>query len=141
MTTIAWDGKTLAADRRVSYGSISDAKTTKIAKTKYGLCGASGNSSLGAAFKRWFQNGEKGDPPPLGKDGETATAFIIRGAGVRLHYDQWGWYEADPGPFAMGSGYEIAIGAMESGKTAVEAVQTAAKLDGYTGDEIDTLEL
>jgi len=141
MTTIAWDGKTLAADRRVSYGSISDAKMTKIAKTKFGLCGAAGNSSLAAGFKRWFHNGEKGDPPTLGKDGEIATAFIIRSSGLRLHYDQCGWYEVDPGPFAIGSGYEIAIGAMESGKSAVQAVQIAAKLDGCTGNEIDILEL
>lgn len=141
MTTIAWDGKTLAADRRVSYGSISDAKTTKIVKTKHGLCGTAGNTSLGSAFKRWFAQGEKGDPPPLEKNGEAATAFIIRSSGVRLHYDMYGWHEVDPGRFAIGSGWELATGAMESGKSAVEAVQIAAKLDGCTSNEIDVLEL
>jgi len=141
MTTIAWDGKTLAADRRVSYDSVSDANTTKIVKTDNGLCGAAGNTSIGAAFKRWFVHGEEGDPPPLEKNGQEASAFIIREAGVRLHYDQFGWFQADPGPFAIGSGWEIAIGAMKSGKSAAEAVQIAAKLDGYTGSDIDVLEL
>lgn len=140
MTTIAWDGKTLAADRRVSFDNTSDTKVTKIVKTKHGLCGTSGNTSLGAGFKRWFIDGYKGDPPPLQKDGESAVAFVIRQNGARFHYDAYGWYEAHPGPFAIGSGYELAIAAMESGKSAVEAVQIAAKFDGLTNDEIDTLE-
>lgn len=139
MTTIAWDGELLAADRRACYGSISDAKITKIAKTKKGLCGAAGSTPLCAAFKRWFLAGEKGEPPSLVKGDQDATAFIIRPDGRRLMYDSSGWYEVDPGPFAMGSGWEIAIGAMEQGAFADKAVQIAAKFDGNTDHEMDTL--
>lgn len=141
MTTIAWDGKTLAGDRRVSYGTISDAKTTKIAKTKKGLCGAAGHTSMCAAFRRWFVAGEKGDHPPMSKDSENATGFIIRPDGRRIMYDSAGWYEVDPGPFAMGSGWEIAVGAMRQGAFADKAVEVAAEFDGSTGTEIDMLEL
>ena len=141
MTTIAWDGDTLAADRRVSYGTISDAKVTKISKTKKGLCGAAGVTSMCAAFRRWFEAGEKGDPPYMGKDGDTATGFIIRPDGTRIMYDQHGWYKTDPGPFAMGSGFEVALGAMAQGAAADKAVQVAAEFDGSTGNEVDTLRL
>lgn len=141
MTTIAWDGELLASDRRVTYGTISDARVTKIGKTKKGLCGAAGVTSICAAFRRWFMEGEKGDPPFMGKDGDAATGFIIRPNGVRFMYDQFGWYEVDPGPFAMGSGYEIALGAMRQGSFADKAVQIAAEFDGSTGNEVDMLRL
>lgn len=50
MTTIAWDGKTLAADRRVTCGGVTDAKVHKIVRREDGaLAGSAGNTSLGAA--------------------------------------------------------------------------------------------
>ena len=139
MTTIAWDGVILAADRRVSYGTMSDASTTKIVGNKKGLCGAAGNTSMCAAFRRWFLAGEKGDHPPLIKDEESATACIIRPDGTRIMYDSYGWYEVDKGPFALGSGWEVAMGALRSGKAADEAVRIAAGIDGATGPEVDCL--
>lgn len=141
MTTVAWDGKMLAADRRVSYGTMSDANTTKIVKSKKGLCGAAGNTAMCAAFKRWFLAGEKGESPVLARDGESATACIVRPDGVRIMYDNYGWYEVDPGPFALGSGWEIAMGALRKGASAQEAVAIAASIDGATGNEIDVLEM
>lgn len=141
MTTIAWDGELLASDRRVTYGTISDAKLTKIGKTKKGLCGAAGVTSTCAAFRRWFLEGEKGECPSMGRGDDAATGFIIRPNGVRFMYDQFGWYEVDPGPFAMGSGYEVALGAMRQGSFADKAVQIAAEFDGSTGAEIDMLRL
>lgn len=141
MTTVAWDGKMLAADRRVSYGTMSDANTTKIVKSKKGLCGAAGNTAMCAAFKRWFLAGEKGESPALARDGESATACIVRPDGVRIMYDSYGWYEVDPGPFALGSGWEIAMGALRKGASAQEAVAIAASIDGATGNEIDVLEM
>ncbi len=141
MTTIAWDGKTLAADRRVNFSGISDAQTTKIVKTDKGLCGAAGITSLCSAFKRWFEAGEEGEHPSLKVDNEISTAVIIRPDGRMFLYDSYGWSEIYAKHYAMGSGWEIAIGAMKAGKTAEEAVLIAAKLDGNTGDEVDVLEL
>ena len=145
MTTIAWDGKTLAADRRVSFGSVSDGNVTKIVKRKKdgALAAAAGNSSMAAAFRRWFLNGERrlDTKPELSKDTETASGVIIRPNGVVEIHDQYGWFELETEKYANGSGWEIAIGAMHAGATAEEAVRIAAKLDGNTGDEVDVLEL
>lgn len=139
MTTIAWDGETLASERRVTYGTISDASRTKISKTDKGLCGAAGNSSIAASFQRWFEAGEDGDPPELIKDGEQAVCFIIRPDGSRTVYDAYGHYSVDPGPFAFGSGYEIALGAMRNGASAAQAVATACIYDGSSDGDIDEL--
>lgn len=142
MTTIAWDGKTLAADRRIDFDGVSDVETTKILKRRDGaLCGTSGAVSLGAAFKRWFLKGEKGERPVLSANGERANGLIIRPNGQLVVHDINGWYEAQAKFYANGSGWELAMGAMHAGATAEQAVAIAAKLDGRTGGDIDTLEL
>lgn len=142
MTTIAWDGSTLAADRRVNFGGVTDAKTTKIVQRADGaLAASSGSSSLGAAFKRWFLDGENGERPALDKGTENASGLIIRPSGVLIVHDVSGWYEAEAGFYALGSGWEIALGAMAMGATAEQAVRVAAKFDGNTGGDVDTLSL
>lgn len=142
MTTIAWDGKTLAADRRVTCGGVTDAKVHKIVRREDGaLAGSAGNTSLGAAFKRWFLSGEPGERPPLSREQETANGVIIRPSGLIEIHDVCGWYEAEAPHYALGSGWEIALGAMAAGASAEEAVRIAAKLDGNTGDEVETLTL
>lgn len=141
MTTIAWDGHTLAADRRVNFGSVSDMECTKIVKNKKGhLAAASGSSSLAAGFRRWFLEGEKGEPV-MAKDGQDATGFIIRKPGKVEMYDIAGWYEAETDKFAVGSGCELALGALRSGGDAIAAVGVAMMHDGYTGGKVDALEL
>lgn len=142
MTTIVWDGQSLAADRRVNYGGVTDTKISKIVRRADGaLAGSSGNTSLGAAFKRWFLNGESGDRPALEKGSETCNGLIIRPSGALEVHDHVGWYECDAGRYALGSGWEIALGAMAMGADAEAAVRVAAKFDGNTGDEIEVLHL
>lgn len=142
MTTIAWDGKTLAADRRVSTEGIFDCKMTKIHKRKDGsLVGACGGAALAAAFCRWVIAGEKGKRPELHAEKVSACGLIIRLNGNLILHDETGWFEADPGQYAMGSGWEIALSAMRTGNTAVNAVKIAEELDGGTGCGVDALEL
>lgn len=57
MTTIAWDGKTLAGDKQVTTGGTAT-KTTKVFKVKtkkgYVLVGYSGDLADGQAFVEWL---------------------------------------------------------------------------------------
>lgn len=139
MTTIAWDGKTLAADRQCNAGGIRDLKVTKILKRKDGaICGAAGRASEMGGFHRWFLAGEKKSSPKLS---EKSAAFIVRPSGKLVIFDEDGWFEADPGPYAIGTGWEIARATMFLGFNAVKAVETAAALDSNTNNEVDTLEL
>lgn len=142
MTTIAWDGKTLAADRRTSSDRILVGVKTKIAKRKKdgALVAAAGPSSVARAFLEWFQKGEKGPSPLLGKT-EPSQAVIIRPNGDVESHDNEGWYPTGVQYYTNGSGWEIALGAMHAGATAKEAVEIASKLDGATGEGVDTLEL
>lgn len=142
MTTIAWDGKSLAGDRRVSFGGITDAKVSKIVRREDGaLAATAGNSSLCAAFRRWFLAGEEGERPALDKGTETSNALIIRPSGLLIIHDLSGWYDADAPLYSMGSGWEIALGAMAMGAHAEEAVRVASRFDGNTGDDIEVFHM
>lgn len=49
--------------------------------------------------------------------------------------------DPEAAPFALGTGGDIALGAMAAGKTAMEAVQIAARWDIKTGGPIDFIDL
>jgi len=139
MTTIAYDGKTLAADTLVTSGSLAFGHTRKLHKLTDGrhvaLCG---NMALEPEILAWL-NG-KGEKPVLDADEEIGgllvdkkgNAFEVSGS-LRLH----------PAcvPWAGGSGEHIALAAMALGKTAVEAVALACKMDVKTREPIDSVRI
>lgn len=140
MTTIAWDGKMLAADRRVSYGNCSDHQRTKIYRRGDGaLCGAVGQSSRCAAFTRWFLSGEQGERPAMGEKSDAVHAIIVGADGVLTIHDEAGWFEVEAQFTAIGSGCDYALGAMAMGADAGDAVRTAIRFDGLTGGAVDVL--
>jgi ATP-dependent protease HslVU (ClpYQ) peptidase subunit len=143
MTTIAWDGKTLAGDRKVTTGSgIHDCNTTKIVKRKDGaLCGTGGTTALCYAFQKWFLKGGKGKLPTLKEGQDELNAIIISPDGKLTIYDPAGFFEAYAPFYAIGTGYELALGAMAMGAKADVAVRIASQFDSKTGTEVDTLEL
>lgn len=144
MTTIAWDGKTLAADRRVNFGTASFATTQKIYRRKDGaLIGGIGGTGICSEYIRWFLAGEKGKTSPKLRDadGKDTIMIIVYPSGKLEMRDDDGRYEITADKTAIGSGGEVALGALMAGATALEAVAIAAKVDGYTGPEIDVLEL
>lgn len=143
MTTVAWDGKRLAADRKITTcGGIHDCNMTKIVKRKDGsLCGVGGSTALAFAFQKWFLKGGKGKLPLL-KDGDAdINAIVISPQGKLTVYDPSGYFEADAPFYAIGTGYELALGAMAMGAEADTAVRVASQFDSKTGNIVDVLEL
>lgn len=144
MTVIAWDGKTLAADKRstcVGYPST----VTKIYRLQDGLVGFSGDGSHAMALLTWFKDGRDAEKWPASRNSDShADAIFISNTGEI--YEYWG----RAGPFstkyedqftASGSGRDYALAAMYLGKSAREAVEVACVLDTGCGNGIDTLEL
>lgn len=126
----------MAADGLITGGSIRDGFLTKIRKRKDGaLAGAAGNGALAQAYLDWFANPspKKGKPPPLCVDNETATIFMVEPNGQIVMIRHYGPMRVNAPYYAMGSGEEIALGAMEFGATAEQAVEVAGKLDVNTG--------
>lgn len=135
MTTIAWDGKTLAGDTRSTAGGFAY-QTTKVFKLPDGrLYGACGAAEEGEAVLQWLVLG--GDKPQV-KD--FCAILIEDGKCFRLE-DKLIKFQVDSPFHAIGSGRDYAMAAMHYGKNAREAVELACVYDVYTGIPITSVSL
>ncbi|CAN7326902.1 hypothetical protein LJR084_001896 [Variovorax sp. LjRoot84] len=141
MTVIAWDGKTLAADKRTGFGGLH-ATTTKIHRVNGCLLGGAGTTAQIAEMVEWFAKGrDAGKLPASQRDAKDCVSLlVIEPTGRVLQF------ENTPHPlvlenrmWAIGSGRDFAMAAMHCGKTAAEAVEIACHLDLNCGNGIDTL--
>lgn len=138
MTTIAWDGETLAADTFVTADFAFDGAHVKVAKRGPVFAAAAGTTSLCQRFLDWFRAGMVGDAPGMGDGEDDALGYLFH-AGRVLVFDRAGSSARFAKFFAAGSGERYALGAMASGKSAAEAVAIAARFCRGTGGEITVL--
>lgn len=140
MTTIAWDGRTLAGDtltvsscmrsrcERKVFRIVTDAEDVV-------LLGVSGDEGIAMQVVEWVRRGAReGDRPKLEKDSFTGI-LVTNDAAFRL--DSTLYLLKLMTPFhAVGMGRDYAMAAMHLGNSAREAVELAAVYDIYTGGEI-----
>ncbi len=141
MTVIAWDGKTLAADKRACGASFMYS-VTKIFRTEDRIVGFSGQGDLLGFVRNWFLTGRDPEKYPTAPDADKMFTLAITRDGVIEKY------ETSPYPiiveasfFALGSGQDYAMAAMHLGCDARRAVEVACALDETCGNGIDTLTL
>jgi ATP-dependent protease HslVU (ClpYQ) peptidase subunit len=140
MTTIAWDGKTLAADRQINNAGLKS-EAIKIRKLEMvGLVGTSGDCTKGRLMIEWLAAGANIDNFPQNPGDSTMLHITLDG---HIHY-----YANAPVPlimldkqFAIGSGRDFALSAMWFGRNASEAVKFAHKFDVDTGADVDYFQL
>lgn len=142
MTIIAWDGKTLAADRQSTTNNMRRA-TRKIYEVNDGLVAITGGACHGHALLDWFYTDR--DPknwPVSSKDGCSNIIHFTK-AGIWVYAgDEPAFGEPVLSPFiAFGSGRDYAMAAMHLGKNAKDAVKIACLFDVSCGMGIDTLRL
>jgi 20S proteasome alpha/beta subunit len=143
MTVLAWDGITLAADKRGN-GVTSISTTTKIFRINDCLVGYTGQLVFGEQMAEWFKAGENiADFPPSQRDKDDWALLLVVRSNGKLQL-----YERTPYPatyedklFAVGSGADYALAAMHCGRTAAEAVALTCLLDSSCGNGVDTLTL
>lgn len=140
MTTIAWDGRTLAADTQVSRHGNDVARTVKIHKFGRLLVGACGTTSLNQRFIGWLAAGMHGDPPALAIGDSRGCVIAIMPDGAIVEWNGDHPPDVVRARFAAwGSGSDVALGAMAFGASAEQAVLAASTLDHATGGPITTL--
>jgi len=131
-TTIAWDGNNFACDSQITCDSIKEqAATCKITWINGDLVGAAGEVRQIQLFKRWYANQSR--PYPKLDDEFNALVLTPRGAFI---YDNKLPRRLVKAPYAIGSGKQIALGAMKAGVTAFKAVDIATETDLYTGKPV-----
>ena len=142
MTTVATDGVTMACDGLSTFhGAIIRRNSNKISRLKDGsLFAAAGDSQEGQAVEAWLNNGAvKEEWPPV----DDVDVMVLRPDGTVITYDKWskGFGDEVELPFAIGSGYQYAIAAMDLGASPERAVQAAMKRDPNTGGTLRVVAL
>ena len=134
MTTIATDGEVIAGDgQREHRETILTSEASKVRPLKGGrFLGTAGDVAFGLAFEEWL-NGDAEQPTPT-NDG--FSALVLNPDGVIHLYGPDGVAIEVPPPVAIGSGMDVAIGAMDAGADPVEAIIIASRRDPHTGGQV-----
>lgn len=142
MTTICYKDGMLAADRLVTMNGIVCGTSDKIMRSPFGhLFGAAGDVDSVETFKAWVNGGCVDDPPSIDKADSVAAILIFPDGRVRTWYGSPVLVNIDAKFHALGSGCEIAIGAMAMGADARQALEIASQYDTRSGGGIDVLRL
>ena len=141
MTTIAWDGITLAADTR-SVCECTPIRVSKLFRIGHLVYAGVGNLAECHVIAAWLAAGAPpSDRPRCEDDGRCGLLLDLRtGEASRLIGKAQVIQIPILEPFeAMGSGSQFALAAMALGKTAVEAVKFAMRFDVFTGGPVESV--
>lgn len=155
MTTITYKDRKIASDGQISFGDrIDNYSLKKVRKINGCLVGGAGRLSSVLQFFDWFQEWSdaqqvQGESPhvkvfvPEGIDDEDFYGLVIFADEVIFMYEGGKKsYQMTGSPhYAIGSGSDYALAAMDAGASADEAVAIAMARDVYTGGEIFIEEL
>jgi 20S proteasome alpha/beta subunit len=138
MTTIVFDGKTLAVDSQVTSGSVIVGVRNKIQDIGgYFVAGCGNTDGIDLVVGYLL----KGKERPSGLSASDADVVFVNketGEAFRAFGDTLVMSKAVI-PFFGGSGAEIAQGAYQLCKDPVKALKVAMKLDVFTGGPINTI--
>jgi len=142
MTVIAWDGLTLAADKRSVDCGLART-VTKIYRVNDSVVAIAGCLDQGLLMIEWVRNGCNPETFPDSqkvKD-DWAVVVVADACGLRS-------YERTPYPivvedkfWAAGSGRDFALAAMHLGRSAIEAVQVACVFQSDCGNGFDSFDV
>ncbi len=141
MTVIAFDGKTVAADKRATNGTLI-MTTTKIFRVGDAICASAGDTDKCAEMLAWFRSGAKPEEFPPGNRGDDWSGLLVIRPGEILKYERTPYPMKIEDRFvAIGCGRDFALAAMHLGHDARAAVEVAIALDSGCGNGIDTMTL
>lgn len=143
MTTIAFDGKTMACDTRVTGGIIYNTDT-KIYENEFVVIGIAGNAEAGILLVK-----DDSILVPKHYDFDFSALVWVKDIETLCKvefYKSWDCALSSVVPIAdgfaaVGSGAPYALAAMYLGNTATRAITVAAQFDTNTGGKIITKQL
>lgn len=142
MTTIAWDGTTLAADR-AAWSSGNKYRVRKVARIKAPdgrrfLVAGSGDGSYASHLLAWMKGGPH--PGAYPDAGNFTIAVVIDEQRRIWRLDSnLRYMRVRERIHACGAGQDYAIGALEAGASARRAVEIAIKRSDYAGLGVDSV--
>lgn len=141
MTVIAWDGRTLAADKRGSNYGLRFQCTKLFRAGDDALLGVHGSLCEGVALVDWYRAGAdpKTHPKPADKEDTTYLLVIHRDGRIGRVESNGQEVFVEEKFWAEGVGRDFALAAMHLGLDARSAVEFAARFLTGCGDGCDTL--
>ncbi|WP_052263019.1 hypothetical protein [Chromobacterium violaceum] len=141
MTTIAFDGKTMAADGRATAEDVilaDDLKKLHLLETnrwsgRPAIIGMAGVTRSASGVLAWMEG--RAEQPG---EGAEFAALVWDGERLIMVSDECLTPESWPAPMAIGSGKIPALAAMRAGADAPRAVEVAITMDVYSGGRIRT---
>ena len=113
--------------------------TTKIKKRGKCIIGWAGDWIAGEYFAGFYL-ADKGEKPERDSD-DDIELLVLKSSGIYLVDYRFREVRICGKHYAIGSGAQAAMVAMNLGCTAVEAVKEAIKVDDYTGGKVRSLSL
>lgn len=150
MTTAAYRDGILAADSQATTEDGVKTRYEKLVRLRSVVAPVKGEVLLACAgdvypallFRDWLESGSGPNLHDLGVDRlEDFEALIVHKSGLYTANRLCRIDRVLETFWAIGSGRAVALGAMERGATARQAVQAAARWDSYTSGPVRTLEL
>lgn len=139
LTTIAYRDGILAADSLAHEDGLRQGYIVKVGPTPdggaWGLTGMAGHTAL---WRAWACGDRSADPPGFA---EESDAILIEPDGRVRVWTEEKWEELEDTIYAWGSGTALALGAMEHGATAEEAVACAIRRDMGSHGKICTVKI
>jgi len=129
MTTVVTDGKSMMSDSQITDGSTITKYYGKVRKIGHNLVGVAGDLESCEMFFRWYAN-PTSKPPQLRGQFE---ALVVDKHGIYSYGKRFVPMKLEETFYAIGSGYKIALGALEAGANLERALEIAAKRDSFTG--------
>ncbi len=144
MTCIAWKDGIIAADSRATWQTGDFELCQKLYKVPRGpnkghILGTQGATSSGMAFVEWYMNPKK-EKPAIQFEDEYFTIVVVRPEGVFTFDDHLVQLPCLHKFYAVGSGAPYAMGAMERGASAIQAVRVACKWNAFCGGPVKWME-
>lgn len=139
MTTIVFDGQTMAADRMADRQGLK-CPITKIWRIANGdVLAVTGRACHAQTMKQWYEAGALPDKYPgfQSDDDKCCTLVVMSHGRISAYYSQPYPVREDGMFTAFGSGRDFAIAAMACGKEARGAIQVASLFDVNTGLGVD----
>jgi len=144
MTTIATDGKTIAADGLAVCGSERTFRNErKVVVRDRHIFAQTGTAAVFETMINWYLSGADNTWELKGISKEdTFSLIVIRPDGRLFRYSNDCLFPDEfPYPQAFGSGADYALAAMHCGRNPKEAVGVSAHFDVYTGGEIQVINI
>lgn len=142
MTTIAWDGESLAADRAAWSGGCKY-RVRKVHKITHGdstfLVAMCGDGSFAELVVRWMRGGAHPGAYPNTDNITIAIVIDERRRIWRLDAQKLSYSRVLEKKHATGAGQDFAIGALEAGASSKQAIQIAIKRSDYAGLGVDVV--